>query len=262
MRVDGQSDVWPGPPSGPPPRNRRECEAAWMLVLCCEWCFKDTGKALRSFLEFHVTEMGGVFRCFKKASQFLNWESKVTKPYFLITDWRTAKPCIETAYNQAMFTVVFCIDGRQERKAQRWVSSLRTNGGPIYISADANLEPPISCLLAKAIQHQQVKDGMQASLKESKKALSTLEAPQHKDDGVQVHLCSNQIQLSDVHVPHELQMNPNQTASDTYSVYAAACSEPAMHDLLDMVEDVWKSLQSPEQVEHALKQAMPLCYED
>jgi len=264
MEVDGWVDACLGPRSGPSPCNKGEkgCGAAWSLVWCSEWCFKDSNKATCSFLAFHVKEMGGVFRRFKRANQFLDWESQMTKPYFLITDTRAAKPCMETTRNQALFTVVLCMDGRQERKAQRWVPSLKTSGGPIHICADTYFELTILPLLAKEIQPQQATVGMQASLKEDMQALSTFQGPPQNDHGAQVQHYSNQIQPSFVVVPHALQMNPDQTASGTDAVQAAAWVGPAIPNLSDMMDHVWQSLQSPEQVEHALKQAMPDCYED
>jgi len=213
------------PRGGPPPRNPRECKANWILVLCSEWCFKDAAAAARSALEFHTIEMGGTLRCFKMPGQFLEWRSKMTKPYFLITDWRLAKPCIETtAHNQAMSAVVLCMDARQQRKALRWVSNFSTSGVPIHIGAIADLERTVLHLLATAMQHyllQQTQPNAEMTLlkqgeqPDAEMTLLKQNKLQQEDNGVQVHHRSNQIEPMYVNLPQALQMYPIQMASGT-----------------------------------------------
>mmetsp|Transcript_8626 Transcript_8626/g.16332 ORF Transcript_8626/g.16332 Transcript_8626/m.16332 type:complete len:269 (+) Transcript_8626:55-861(+) len=268
MELDSRLDRWSGPrSSGQVPRTRKECGAKWVLVMCCEWCFKDSGKAARSALNCYAMEMGGVFRCFKMASQFLEWESKTTKPYFLITDWRTAKPCVESKIQQAVFTVVVCMDGRQERKANRWVSNLGTGRGLIHISATTNFEVTVPALLSTMMQSEQIKLGRQGSHKLQQTGLKydgvqmqvshKFQVLQAEDDGAKVHHCSNQILPKYADVPQALQMDLSICA-----VPATVWVGPAMNNPSDVVNQVWKSLRHPEQVEHFLKAAMPRHYED
>jgi len=65
--------------------------------------------------------------------------STAKEPYVLFTDWREVKPCVEAMAlqgleNHPMFTSVFCIDVKQQCRAERWVSTLAERKDPIYIN--------------------------------------------------------------------------------------------------------------------------------
>jgi len=56
----------------------------------------------------------------------------------LFTDWREVKHCVEAMDLQGpesrpIFTSVFCIDEKQQCRAERWVSTLAERKDPIYI---------------------------------------------------------------------------------------------------------------------------------
>jgi len=105
-------------------------------------------------LNRHALYIGACLRCFKKADHFGKWIVK-HKPelYALLTDWREIKHCVDTIDEQSvdgrpLFTVVFCADAKQQRKAQSWVSRLTCRSDPVHILGDfASAEGILPCLL-------------------------------------------------------------------------------------------------------------------
>jgi len=136
---------------------------SWNLIWCYENCFKETYIELRKAFGRCVKDKGGGFKCFRKARQFVEWSRSVRakKPYVLFTDWREVKQCVaamtlQASTSRALSTVVFCMDTRQQRRAQLWADSL-TELGPIHLfQGFPSVELDIQHLLTQAFQ---VSDG-------------------------------------------------------------------------------------------------------
>lgn len=83
---------------------------------------------------------GAELVCLKKAHQFQQWLAHAEKPYVLFTDWREVKQCNEAMTIQGLddqrpkFTSIFCVDGKQQCRAQRWASTLPERKNPIHIN--------------------------------------------------------------------------------------------------------------------------------
>jgi hypothetical protein len=101
-------------------------------------------------------KFGAELVCLKKCHMFQQWLSTTKEPYVLLTDWREVKHCIGTMDHQGpescpIFTGVFCIDAKQERRAERWVSTLAEREGPIYINGSLPFaESTVMSLLLQA----------------------------------------------------------------------------------------------------------------
>jgi len=96
-------------------------------------------KALRKMLRRKAHKHGAELLCLKKARMFEQWLSVATEQYVLFTDWREVKHCVEAIAfqdpkNCPMFTSVFCIDAKQQCRAQNWASTLAERKDPIYIN--------------------------------------------------------------------------------------------------------------------------------
>lgn len=113
-------------------------------------------KKLRKMLRRKAQQYGAELLCLKKAHMFQQWLSVATERYVLFTDWREVKHCIEAVALQGpegrpMFTSVFCIDTKQQCRADHWVSTLAARTDPIYINGSLSFaESTVMSLLQQA----------------------------------------------------------------------------------------------------------------
>jgi len=122
--------------------NRKQEGLSWTLAWCHEHCFKESTQELRNALFRYAQELGGEFRRFTKTKTFVEWLPQTTKPYVLVADWRTAKPCtLATTRHcfeeRAISTVVHCTAAKQLKRARDWASSLMKLSG----SSGGNFHP-------------------------------------------------------------------------------------------------------------------------
>jgi len=106
-------------------------------------------------LKRKAEEYGAKLVCWKKSHLFLQWLSKTNEPYVLFTDWREAKHCVKALdqcpESRPIFTSVFCIDAKQQSRADCWVSTLEERKDPIYITGSLALaEMTVKSLLLQA----------------------------------------------------------------------------------------------------------------
>jgi hypothetical protein len=92
---------------------------------------------------------GAELVCLKKVHQFQQWLATAKKPYVLFTDWREAKQCNEAITVQGLdyrpiFTSIFCVDGKQKRRAERWVKNLPERNYPMYTKTNRELPSAVS----------------------------------------------------------------------------------------------------------------------
>jgi len=139
---------------------------SWNLIWCYENCFKESCIELRKDLGRCVKDKGGGFKCFRKARQFVEWSRSVRakKPYVLFTDWREVKQCvaamtIQAFSSRAVATVVFCMDARQQRRAQLWADSLTELGSVHIVQGFPSADVDIKRLLTQAFQVSDGHDG-------------------------------------------------------------------------------------------------------
>lgn len=111
--------------------------------------------------------------------------SLATEPYVLFTDLREVKLIIDAMNRQGFeqrpnFTVVFCMDGKQQQKASRWVSNLNEPKEPIYLVGSlSSIDPIVPQLLSQAAQAISNQNDLAAiSDKEDEKMLPLYPLPQ------------------------------------------------------------------------------------
>jgi len=103
---------------------------------------------------------GAELVCLKKAHQFQQWLATAEKPYALFTDWREGKQCNEAMTvqgldGQPMFTSVFCVDVKQQCRAERWASTLPERQSPVYVHRNlSSAESIVKRLLHQASELQ------------------------------------------------------------------------------------------------------------
>jgi hypothetical protein len=82
--------------------------------------------------------------------------SVAAEPYVLFTDLREVKVIVETMNRQSfeqrpIFTIVSCIDAKQQQKASRWLSNLTEQNDSIYLVGDlASITSTVPQLLLQA----------------------------------------------------------------------------------------------------------------
>jgi len=110
--------------------------------------------------------------------------SKATEPYVLFTDLREVKLIIEAMNRQGfeqrpIFTIVFCIDPKQQQKASRWVSNLNEPKDSIYLVGDfSSIDPMVPQLLLQAAQAVGDQNDPATSDKEDETAFPAFQLPQ------------------------------------------------------------------------------------
>jgi len=130
--------------------------ARWTLVWCHEMSQTPASKELRKVLDHQAKQRGAHLLCLKKAQQFEQWSSTNTKPYVLFTDWREAKGCVKAVTlrgqeGRPILTNVFCIDAKQQLRADRWRLKLADRKDPVYIKGlPLCVQSPVACLLQQA----------------------------------------------------------------------------------------------------------------
>lgn len=128
----------------------------WTVVWCHERCLLQECKELCKTFQRQAEEHGAELACLKKAHQFCRWLATAEKPYVLFTDWREVKGCNEAIAVQGLdgrpiFTSICCIDGKQQCRAERWVSTLPERKDPMYINRDlSSADPTLKRLLLQA----------------------------------------------------------------------------------------------------------------
>jgi hypothetical protein len=107
-------------------------------------------------LKRQAQKYGAELVCLKKCHMFQQWLSTSKEPYVLLTDWREVKHCIAAMDVQGpesgpIFTSVFCTDAKQQRRAERWVSTLAERKDPVYINGSLHCaESTVKSLLLQA----------------------------------------------------------------------------------------------------------------
>jgi len=128
------------------------------MVWCYEKAHKRESMENRATLTAVAQRSGGFFRSFKKAKQFDKWSLTQTKPFILCTDWREAKPCLQTMtlqgqQNRALFTILVCATERQRGRAESWLCKLNQRRDPVHIVDDfCSIESMVPSLLPQALQ--------------------------------------------------------------------------------------------------------------
>mmetsp|Transcript_122170 Transcript_122170/g.243239 ORF Transcript_122170/g.243239 Transcript_122170/m.243239 type:complete len:317 (-) Transcript_122170:395-1345(-) len=280
------------------PRSWQHGVARWTLVWCHERSMTQECKALRKMLRRKAHKHGAELLCLKKARMFEQWLSVATEQYVLFTDWREVKHCVEAIAfqdpkNCPMFTSVFCIDAKQQCRAQNWASTLAERKDPIYINGSLSFAgATVMSLLQQASGvpsndvpvtpksplNQLMNDGFQTvqEIQPMKDEVQAIQEPYHSlsprtdvpilplfeltqpKKNMQVHNMSRQRQLTkqDVLVAKPAN-NPMQVVLHANPQVTDLQSKVIAH-----VAWIWKSLVSPAEVEKALLAAMPECYED
>eukprot|EP00442_Polarella_glacialis_P005043 CAMPEP_0115071812 /NCGR_PEP_ID=MMETSP0227-20121206/13883_1 /TAXON_ID=89957 /ORGANISM="Polarella glacialis, Strain CCMP 1383" /LENGTH=296 /DNA_ID=CAMNT_0002458491 /DNA_START=210 /DNA_END=1100 /DNA_ORIENTATION=- len=83
-------------------RQKASTPRFWALVWVHEKCHKPENVELRTNLVQLVQKASGGAVCIKKAQKFQEWLLTNTLPYVLLTDWREAKPCLESIEEQGL----------------------------------------------------------------------------------------------------------------------------------------------------------------
>jgi hypothetical protein len=131
------------------------------LVWCHERCHKQESDARRRAISQAAHDSGAVLICVKKATKFAAWLAEGQRqPCVLLTDWREAKPCLETAAlqplaNRPVATVVLCEQGQQFKRASAWTQTVAPELGLVHVCQEAGPENNIltellACLLRAA----------------------------------------------------------------------------------------------------------------
>jgi len=138
------------------PRSWQHVVARWTLVWCHEDFLTQECQPLREMLERRSQQYGAELVCMKKSHTFQQWLSTRKEPYVLFTDWREVKHCLAAMALQGpesrpIFTSVFCINVRQQYRAERWASTLAERRDPIYINESLQFaESTVMSLLLRA----------------------------------------------------------------------------------------------------------------
>jgi len=112
-----------------PPCEGGQGPDPWVLLWCCERCFKAERAEQLSALQVAVKDTGGEVVCFRKARFVAAWvDSDVRPPFVLVTDWREAQPCLialgeHSGTNRPLLMAVICDSARQLRRATAWARS-------------------------------------------------------------------------------------------------------------------------------------------
>jgi len=130
-------------------------QASWRAVWCHERCFRPECKTARNEFAMVVRNACGSLLCFKKSQQFVLWLAmKQMTSYFLLTDWREAKPCIN-ALQEADVTywpfriIVLCDTAKQFEKASHWAEqNSQVHMHDIHV---CNSAEPLPCLFAALV---------------------------------------------------------------------------------------------------------------
>jgi hypothetical protein len=131
------------------------------LVWCHERCHKQESETRRRAISKAAHDSGAVLICVKKATKFAAWLADGQRqPCVLLTDWREAKPCLETAAlqpptNRPVATVVLCEQGQQFKRASAWTQTVSRDLGLVHVCQDAGSQNTIltellACLLRAA----------------------------------------------------------------------------------------------------------------
>lgn len=263
-------------------------------------------KTLRKTLRRKAQKYGAELLCLKKAHMFEQWLSVATERYVLFTDWREVKHCTEVIDLQGpksrpMFTCVFCIDEKQQRRAAHWVSTLAERKDSIYINENLSCAeltvmsflhqaskvpsndvqvPPISPLSQPMNGDEHVSCSFEVArfqeIQPMKDEVQAIQEPYHslspRTDVPILPLFELTQPKKNMQV-HNMSRQRQLTKQDVLVAKPAnnpmqvvLHANPQVTDLqskvIAHVAWIWKSLVSPAEVEKALLAAMPECYED
>lgn len=124
---------------------------AWHLLWCSKRCFKQDQSQRMANLQIMVADAGGKLVCKRKAQQLtqrrpsFRWRSS-SSPLVLVTDWREAKPCLQSLMVEAnankwpSLMIVACDDQVLNRRASLWQQTLGDIGIEVVVCLFDELE--------------------------------------------------------------------------------------------------------------------------
>jgi len=135
-----------------------ETPHSWCLVWCHERCHKPENMELRKSINAAAKEVDAALVCMRKANKFELWLDRAEHaPFALLTDWREAKPCIQTLSlqppsNRPACTVLLCTMERQFERASSWAQALPPRADPVIVCRELSSPRQLLAILATRVK--------------------------------------------------------------------------------------------------------------